>query len=82
MEERRTMVRRRVYKAGKIALHNAASIAGVVKNISDTGAMIEIPSLVSIPNEFTLVIESEQLTRPCQVVWREPTRMGVRFLAA
>jgi hypothetical protein len=32
-----------------------------------------------IPDRFTLVVPSEQLKRPCHVVWRKEKWMGIAF---
>ena len=55
-------------------------MTGYVKNLSDTGAMIEVGTIVGIPEKFTLVIESADFKRECKIVWRQPTRVGVHFL--
>ena len=55
-------------------------INATVKNLSDSGAMLEVASILDIPNEFTLVIETDQFKRQCKIVWRQPTKLGVRFV--
>jgi len=32
-----------------------------------------------IPDRFTLVVSSEQLKRPCHIVWRREKRIGIAF---
>jgi hypothetical protein len=32
-----------------------------------------------IPHEFQLVIEANQVTRQCRVIWRKEDRIGVTF---
>ena len=34
-----------------------------------------------IPDEFTLVVAHERLKTKCRVIWRNPARLGVEFLA-
>jgi hypothetical protein len=81
MPERRTTgPRRRIYRAATIELPGGGSMTGYVKNLSDTGAMIEVGTIVGIPEKFTLVIESADFKRECKIVWRQPTRVGVHFL--
>jgi hypothetical protein len=80
MNDRRVSApRQRMFKAGKIAFNRAAAINGTVKNLSASGAMIEVESVIGIPDEFTLLIEADQFRRECRVMWRKPTRIGVRF---
>lgn len=50
-----------------------------VRNVSATGASIEGANLTGTPDVFTLVLEMELTARPCTVVWRKKTRIGVQF---
>lgn len=80
MVERRTSnSRRRTYKAATIELKSGGGISGFVKNLSKSGAMIEVGTVVGIPDEFTLVIDAANFSRKCKVVWRKPNRIGVHF---
>jgi hypothetical protein len=38
-----------------------------------------VESPLGIPTEFTLVIPSDGVSRPCRVIWRSGNRIGVRF---
>ena len=80
MEERRISPRRRTFKVGTIAFNRAAGITTRVKNISDTGAGLEVESVLGIPDEFVLDIQSDHFRRNCRVVWKQPTRIGVCFV--
>jgi len=51
----------------------------VVKNISPTGALIEVDNALEIPDEFTLTIESEPPARACRVVWKKAKQIAVNF---
>ena len=75
----RSAQRHRTLKAGSISFDRAGVIDCVVRNVSDTGACLEIESPVGIPNEFTLVIRSDNIMRRCHVAWRSARRIGVRF---
>ena len=79
MEEVRTAARRKVLKAGSIALANGGVIGCTIRNISTSGASVEVTSSMGIPDEFTLMIEMEHRKRPCKVVWRKDKRIGVTF---
>jgi hypothetical protein len=78
-DESRRAARHRVLKAGVISFGGAA-ITCTVRNLSDTGASLEVASPIGIPQEFTLVMEVEQRQHPCKVVWRKEKRIGVHFL--
>jgi hypothetical protein len=80
IERRAPPPRQRTFKAGTIAFNRAAGISALVKNLSEGGAMLEVESVVGIPDEFTLVIESDRFKRQCKIVWRLEHRIGVRFL--
>ena len=54
-------------------------ILSVVKNISPTGALIEVDNALEIPDEFTLAIESEPSARVCRVAWKKATQIAVNF---
>jgi hypothetical protein len=79
MTEQRKVIRRRVLKRGTIAFNRAGGISCTVRNVSATGACLEVESPLGIPDVFTLVIESDHETHPCQVVWRSEKRLGVSF---
>jgi len=44
-----------------------------------SGAAIEDANLTLVPDNFRLMMEMESAERRCTVVWRQPTRIGVRF---
>ena len=58
----------------------APAIDCVVRNMSQTGARLTVESPVGIPDDFTLLIKPELTKRACQVVWRKPGSIGVRFV--
>jgi hypothetical protein len=78
MEGNRIAPRRRILKAGSIEFGGGA-IDCTVRNLSETGAALEVVSPLYIPDSFTLFVHSEQLKRPCYVVWRKEKRIGVAF---
>jgi PilZ domain-containing protein len=77
--ERRRAPRHRTFKGGTISFVPAGSIDCVVRNISTTGACLELAGPAGIPHDFMLVIKPECLQRSCHMVWCEALRMGVRF---
>ena len=79
MDEGRKAVRHRVLKAGTITFGGGAGISCTVRNLSDAGAALDVISPVGIPQQFVLVIEADDFTRPCRVIWRKERRIGVRF---
>ncbi|HLX17503.1 MAG TPA: PilZ domain-containing protein [Bradyrhizobium sp.] len=76
MNEHRIANRQRVLKGGTIEFGGGA-ITCTVRNISATGAALDVTSPVGIPAQFTLVTAGNHL--PCRVVWRKEKRIGVTF---
>ena len=78
LDNHRVAPRHRVLKAGSIEF-NGGIIDCTVRNISDTGAQIEVASQVGIPDNFWLVISGSQTPRHCRVAWRNDKKLGVAF---
>ena len=76
MDEHRIATRHRVLKAGSIEFGGGA-IDCTVRNLSATGAALEVTSPLGIPAQFTLVTDGKHL--PCHIVWRKEKRIGVTF---
>jgi hypothetical protein len=79
MDYRRIAPRKRVLKSGIIDLGAGGAVACTVKNLSETGALVEANTPLFIPDRFKLIVQTEDLSRPCQIVWRKEKRMGVVF---
>lgn len=58
-----------MFKAGTIEFGGGV-IDCTLKNLSQTGAQLEVISPLYIPDRFTLFIFSDQFKRRCRVVWR------------
>jgi hypothetical protein len=78
MVETRIAVRHRVLKAATIKF-GGDTIDCVVRDLSITGAALEVSSQTGIPAKFILVIPGDALHLPCAVVWRTQYRIGVHF---
>ena len=70
--------RRRVLKAGSIEF-GGEEFECTIRNVSETGAALEVMTPLYIPDRFTLVVQSEQSKRACRVIWRKQKRIGVTF---
>lgn len=79
MSEKRKTARLRILKAGTIGLKHGGGIDCMVRNMSAAGACLEVVSPFGIPDEFTLVVQTDHFQRPCHVAWRRHNRMGVAF---
>jgi PilZ domain len=78
MDERRSSPRHRVLKTGTIEFGDAA-IPCTVRNLSASGAGIEVSSPLWFPDRFVLALASEGWRKPCRVMWRQEKRIGVAF---
>jgi len=78
MENKRNNNRRRMFKAGSITF-NGSGIACLVRNISDSGAALEVENQIGIPPIFDLVITTDHFARSCRVIWRKEKRIGIVF---
>jgi len=48
--------------------------------LSEKGALLEVAGPAGIPDEFVLLVEHDHIKRPCRVIWRNPTKLGVEFI--
>jgi hypothetical protein len=61
-----------------------------VRDLSSTGALIElraaktgvIANASGLPNAFALVLLRDNSEVRCEIIWRQPATVGVRFLGA
>ena len=78
--ERRTHPRRRTLKGGKIIFGNRRSVFDcMVRNLSETGALLKLPNTIDIPDQFELQIVNEDIQVNAVVRWRTATELGVQF---
>ena len=79
-EDRRAL-RRRVLKGIRIAFDNEfCVIDGAMKNISETGALIQIKDGFLVPDDIIIYNDLEGYKVACKVVRREAQRIGVQFI--
>ena len=76
--EKRAVPRQRVLKTAIVAFAGRG-IPCTVRNLSPKGAALDIPTTISLPSSFTLMIATSQLVRRCRSIWRNDTRVGVAF---
>ena len=78
MDEPRIAPRHRTLKAGTIEF-GGGGIDCTIRNLSETGAALEVASPVGVPAEFNLMISGNIAKRPCRVAWVKDKRIGVAF---
>jgi hypothetical protein len=79
MVETRIAPRFRLSKAATIEFIGGRPINCVVRNLSVTGAAIELSDLCSIPDRFLLVMAEDGLRLHCRIVRRGRYLIGVAF---
>jgi hypothetical protein len=78
MNEHRLSPRHRVLKTGHICYsEKVPKLECTVRNLSDTGACLQISSTVGMPGSFDLIVDGARHT--CRIAWRTETRLGVAF---
>jgi hypothetical protein len=79
MIEKRATPRHRVLKRGTLAFSGGGGLDCTVRNISESGARLDIANPLGVPDTFMLVIETDQFMRRCRAVWSSEQRLGVAF---
>ena len=79
MDERRGGQRHRVLKGARIVFNEGRStISCTVRNLSGSGALLRVESVLGIPDQFALVVSGDA-ARCCDVVRRTANELGVAF---
>lgn len=79
MIEKRAAQRHRVFKGGTITIEGSG-IACTVRNMSASGAAIDLEGPVALPQSFTLSIARDNFAQDCRPVWRNDKRVGLAFV--
>ena len=78
MSDKRSAPRRRQLRTGHIVIGDKApKIECTVRNLSDTGAALQVSTSIGIPGTFDLLIDG--VRRRCRAQWRTDTKIGVMF---
>jgi hypothetical protein len=79
--DRRHSERHRSLKAGRIVFGNLAiSYDVVIRNMSDTGARLQVDANANVPGEFYFIVTADHLVARSHVVWRTPREVGIHYL--
>lgn len=80
-EQERRSARVRTFLGAQIVFNNRNSTFQCqIRNISETGAKLEVSDTVSLPNEFELQIPKQGKTYQVRLRWRALDSIGVEFL--
>jgi hypothetical protein len=81
MQERRRQARKLGMFQARIAFNNLSSTMDcTVRNMSECGALLRMPSTIGAPNEFTLHLLERRKKFAGRVVWRDWERLGLEFI--
>jgi PilZ domain len=76
--EKRAVPRKPVFISGAVQFAGRA-IACLVRDMSVSGAALDVSESDEIPGRFDLVFKADGTHIPCHVIWREEDRIGVAF---
>ena len=79
--ERRQFGRRQTRLHATIATRGRPVILCVMRDVSDDGALLEVPHPEWLPTRFRLVVEALGIESDCEVVRRTDVAVGIRFAA-
>jgi hypothetical protein len=78
--DKRREHRMRVLKSARIIFNGGYAVFDCrVKNLSEGGALLQMPSSLGIPTHFEVDIDHSNKPRPCTVKWRNDKMLGVAF---
>ena len=73
--------RHKVLKEGKIVSSTMNGAINVtIRDLSVGGARIQVPSYIGMPQEFSLLVASENLFYPSVAKWRTGEATGIAFV--
>jgi hypothetical protein len=79
VQENRTNFRKRVLKTAQIVLSDKApKLDCTVRNLSDTGACLQVSTTYGLPASFDVVLDG--VRHSCRAVWRTDTKIGISFI--
>jgi hypothetical protein len=76
--ERRAIPRNPVLISGAIEFAGS-TINCLIRNISISGAALDVTGPHDIPERFNLVFKADGTHIPCHVIWRQDAGIGVAF---
>jgi PilZ domain-containing protein len=76
--ERRAVPRNPVLMSGAIEFAGG-TISCLIRNISISGASLDVTSPLDVPERFNLVFKADRTQIACHVIWRQEARIGVAF---
>ena len=79
MDQRR-QARSRILKSARILFNDHRSVIDcTVRNLSPTGACLNVATAVGIPERFDVMFDADKSVRQCRMVWHKEKQVGVEF---
>lgn len=79
-EDLRRAARTRTLIGGRIVFHDGAySYNCLVRDVSESGARVEIPAARLIPRRFYFLTSRQEVAYDAELVWRTQKMAGVKF---
>jgi hypothetical protein len=80
MDEKRSKTRPRTLKGAKIVFADGTNVIDcIIRNRSQDGAQLKVPSIVGIPDQFELHETATGERHVVTVIWRKVGLLGVKF---
>ncbi len=79
MSDYRKHPRMRVLKGAKIVLGASSVLDCVVRDLTNVGARVKIPSTVNLPEDVAITFDGGRTCRRCRVAWRTLNETGLEF---
>ena len=79
MQHHRKFERTRMQKSARILLKENSGIDCVVRDLTNTGACIQLPKMLDLPEALDLTFDRGRSIRSCRLVWRTLDKIGVEF---
>jgi hypothetical protein len=80
MSERRISPRIPTRRAARIDIKGMDPIECLVRDLSASGARLEVPDVRQLGNSFTLTIVGSWNRQACRVAWRKGNMVGVEYV--
>ncbi len=77
--ERRNSLRRRIDKPARLLIDQTSAADCIVRNLSDSGALIMVGHTSYLPETVVLVIPELNFQRRAKVKWRRARSIGLVF---
>jgi len=82
MQDKRHLPRTRIRRNARIVTADRSSMVNcTVLDVTNKGARLGVAASDGLPLEFNLTFDSCRSVRPCYMVWRARTQIGVVFVS-